>query len=57
LTTHIVVEENTDRQQILCIKQEVKELSDELDLMHTTIEFEYGDEICRMAPDYSSSKS
>jgi cobalt-zinc-cadmium efflux system protein len=53
LTTHIVVEDNTDREQILCIKQEVKELSNELDLMHTTIEFEYGDEVCRMAPDYS----
>jgi len=51
LTTHIVVEDNTDREQILCIKQEVKELSNELDLMHTTIEFEYGDEVCRMAPD------
>ncbi len=57
LTTHIVVEDNTDREQILCIKQEVKELSDELDLMHTTIEFEYGDEICRMAPDNLASPS
>lgn len=50
LTTHLVVEEDTTREQIQCIKEEVNQLSGELDFFHTTVEIEYGDERCSMAP-------
>jgi len=49
LTTHLVVEEDTTREQVQCIKEEINQLSRDLDFFHTTVEIEYGDEKCSMA--------
>lgn len=49
LTTHLVVEEDTTREQVQCIKEEINQLSRELDFFHTTVEIEFGDEPCSMA--------
>jgi cobalt-zinc-cadmium efflux system protein len=49
LTTHLVVEEGTTREQVECIKAEIKHLGGELDFSHTTVEIEYEDERCSMA--------
>ena len=50
LSTHVVVDQDTSRQEIQCIKEEIRSLSEELDLIHTTVEIEYGDEGCGMYP-------
>ncbi|MFC2054312.1 cation diffusion facilitator family transporter [Chloroflexota bacterium] len=49
LTTHLVVEEETSQGEVLCIKEEINQLSKEMDFLHTTVEIEYGDEKCSMA--------
>ena len=49
LTAHLVVEEDTTREQVQCIKEEINQLSRDLDFFHTTVEIEYGDEKCSMA--------
>ncbi|HLE14428.1 MAG TPA: cation diffusion facilitator family transporter [Anaerolineales bacterium] len=48
LTTHIVVDECTSREQILQLKRAINSLTAELDFSHTTLEIEYEDEDCRM---------
>lgn len=50
LSSHIIVEQDTSRQEVQCIKTELRTISEELDLIHTTIEIEYGDEGCGMQP-------
>ena len=49
LTTHLVVEEDTSQDEVLCIKEDINLLSKEMDFLHTTVEIEYGDEKCSMA--------
>lgn len=48
LTTHVVVDECTNRDQILALKREINDLTAELEFSHTTLEIEYEDEDCRM---------
>ncbi len=49
LSTHVVVERDISREQVLCIKEEINAMCTSLDLVHTTVEIEYQDEGCRMA--------
>jgi cobalt-zinc-cadmium efflux system protein len=49
LTTHLVVGEGTTREQVKCIKSEIKHMSGEMDFYHTTVEIEFEDESCSMA--------
>lgn len=49
LTTHLVVEEDTSQDEVLCIKEDINQLSNEMDFLHTTVEIEYGEEKCSMA--------
>jgi len=49
LTTHLVVEEDTSQDEVLCIKEDINQLSKKMDFLHTTVEIEYGDEKCSMA--------
>jgi len=44
LTTHLVVEEDTSQDEVLCIKEDINQLSNEMDFLHTTVEIEYGAE-------------
>ena len=48
LTTHIVVDPCTTRDQVLSLKREINQLTVGLNLEHTTLEIEYEDEDCRM---------
>ncbi|MEM7758657.1 MAG: cation diffusion facilitator family transporter [Cyanobacteria bacterium P01_A01_bin.40] len=48
LTTHIVIENNTTREQILGIKGAIKHLGDSLHLEHITVEVEYLNEHCSL---------
>jgi cobalt-zinc-cadmium efflux system protein len=46
LSTHIVVGVDTSRQEVLRLKRQVRELTKAMDVSHTTIEVEFGDEEC-----------
>ncbi|MEJ2549281.1 MAG: cation diffusion facilitator family transporter [Anaerolineales bacterium] len=48
LTTHVVVSEDTPRESVKCVKQDIRELVKELDISHITIDIEYGDTDCMM---------
>ena len=51
LTTHVVVEESASKEQMLCIKEDIRQLILELDISHVTVEIEFGDANCIMARD------
>ena len=48
LTTHIVVDDATTKEDILCLRENVSRLCEEYHFAHTTIEIEWGDDACRM---------
>jgi cobalt-zinc-cadmium efflux system protein len=48
LTTHVVVDPCTTREQVLQLKREINQMTHNLELEHTTLEIEYEDEDCRM---------
>jgi len=48
LTTHVVVDPCTSRDEIVDLKKEINSLTSDLDIAHTTLEVEYEDEDCRM---------
>jgi cobalt-zinc-cadmium efflux system protein len=48
LTTHVVVAKDAGKSDLLDIKSEIKALTDGYGFGHTTVEFEYEDEVCRM---------
>ncbi|OQY42846.1 MAG: cation transporter [Anaerolineaceae bacterium 4572_78] len=48
LTTHLVINQDATRENVLCIKRDSKALADEWHLQHITIEVEYEDEDCQM---------
>lgn len=49
LTTHVVVDEGIAREQILCVKEDIKNLLKPYQLSHITVEIEYGERDCAMA--------
>ena len=49
LTTHIVVDDHTSREDIRCLREDVSGLCEEYQFTHTTIEIEWGDDACRMS--------
>jgi cobalt-zinc-cadmium efflux system protein len=49
LSTHVVVDEETSRQQAQAIKEQIRTASDDVDCEHATIEIEYGPGQCRLA--------
>jgi cobalt-zinc-cadmium efflux system protein len=48
LTTHVVVDPCTTRDEVLQLKRDINELTERMDIAHTTLEIEYEDEDCRM---------
>ncbi|MBU1662579.1 MAG: cation diffusion facilitator family transporter [Chloroflexi bacterium] len=48
LTAHVVVDEAVTKEEILCIKGEVREVLRDHDFTHITVEIEYGDGDCAM---------
>ena len=51
LTTHVVIENDTNREEILSIKGVIQHLGEELNLEHITVEIEYLGEYCKMRRD------
>ncbi|HSB51949.1 MAG TPA: cation diffusion facilitator family transporter [Dissulfurispiraceae bacterium] len=48
LTTHVVVPGDATKGDILNLKSDIRSLTESLDFTHTTVEFEYEEEVCRM---------
>jgi cobalt-zinc-cadmium efflux system protein len=48
LTTHVVVDEAASKEQMLCIKEDIRHLIHEFDITHVTVEIEFGDSNCIM---------
>ena len=48
LTTHVVIRNDTTREEILSIKGAIQHLGEELNLEHITVEIEYLDEYCKL---------
>jgi cobalt-zinc-cadmium efflux system protein len=48
LTTHVVVREDTPRESVKCVKQDIRNLVKEMAISHITIDIEYGDTDCMM---------
>ena len=55
LTTHVVIENDTTREEVLSIKGTIQHLGEELHLEHITVEIEYLDEYCKMRKHSHSS--
>ncbi len=49
LTTHVVVGADTPRESVLCVKQDIRDLVQNLDISHITIDIEYGESDCMMS--------
>ena len=49
LTSHIVVDEDVSKEQVVCIRKAVLELVHELAFAHSTIEIEFGEDDCGVA--------
>ena len=52
LTTHLIVDKSTTRDEIVRIKYKCKQLFEDLKMTHFTIEIELEDEVCLMKNDY-----
>ncbi len=52
LTTHLIVDKSTTRNEIVRIKSKCKQLFEDLKLTHFTIEIELEDEVCLMKDDH-----
>lgn len=53
LTTHLIVEKSTTREEIVKIKSKCKQLFEDLKLTHFTIEIELEDEVCMMINEHN----
>ena len=49
LTTHLVVDAETSKDEVLSLREQVRGLCEDHDFAHTTVEIEWGDESCRMS--------
>jgi cobalt-zinc-cadmium efflux system protein len=48
LTTHVVIEEETSKDDLVCIRNSVQEVLRRMEFSHTTVEIEFGDDDCGM---------
>lgn len=48
LTTHVVVAQETNKEQVLCVKEDIRNVVREYDISHITIDIEYGESDCMM---------
>ena len=46
LTTHIVMDEGTPRDEVIKIKKRTREISDQYGISHSTVDIEYGENDC-----------
>jgi len=48
LTTHVVVQEDTSKDDLVCIRRSIQDVLRKLQLSHSTVEIEFGDDDCGM---------
>ena len=51
LTTHVVIDERTSKDDIVCIRASIQDVLRELAFSHTTVEIEFGEDDCGMVGD------
>jgi cobalt-zinc-cadmium efflux system protein len=56
LSTHLIVEENTSKDQAVCIKEQARALVDRATFEHTTIEVEYSATECPLSAPHGSDE-
>ncbi len=49
LTTHVVIDEQTSKDDVVCIRNDIQNVIRELAFSHTTVEIEFGEDDCGMA--------
>jgi cobalt-zinc-cadmium efflux system protein len=49
LSSHVVVDAGITREQLSGLKQQIRDLIGKLDIQHSTVEIEFGDEECRIS--------
>jgi cobalt-zinc-cadmium efflux system protein len=49
LTTHVVLDETISKEDVLCVRTEIKDVLATYDFSHITVEIEFGDDDCAMA--------
>lgn len=49
LTTHVVLDETISKEDVLCVRTEIKDMLATYDFSHITVEIEFGDDDCAMA--------
>jgi cobalt-zinc-cadmium efflux system protein len=48
LTTHVVISEDTSKDDVVCIRREIQDVLREMAFSHTTVEIEFGEDDCGM---------
>ncbi|MEA2015149.1 MAG: cation diffusion facilitator family transporter [Actinomycetota bacterium] len=48
LSAHIVVEDNTDKGEVIEIKRRAKKIMESMNIVHSTLEIEYESELCKL---------
>ena len=51
LSSHIVLADNVSKDDLICVREEIKERLRQFDLSHSTIEIEFGDDDCMILTD------
>jgi len=51
LTTHVVIPDTVSREDVLRLKEDIRQITEKLNFAHTTVEVEFSDEKCRMKED------
>jgi cobalt-zinc-cadmium efflux system protein len=46
ISTHIVIDEQISKEDLMCIREEIKQKLRQLKFSHSTVEFEFGDKDC-----------
>lgn len=57
LTMHVVVEGSASKEQALCVKEDIRDMLEDLDFSHVTVDIEYGEADCVMASTPSLANS
>jgi cobalt-zinc-cadmium efflux system protein len=48
LTTHVVIDEDTSKDDVVCIRREIQDVLRGMEFAHSTVEIEFGEEDCGM---------
>lgn len=49
ISTHIVIDEQISKEDLMCVREEIKQKLRQLNFSHSTVEFEFGDKDCMIS--------